>query len=288
VARKLAAPRRYQQYLISVFRNVFCNPGLPFGRWRGRDIIDSGMTWVEVKAYRRWKHQKRHRLQALYNEVSRPPDFGVPYVYVALHSQPERSTSPNGGIFADQVLMVEVISKSLPPGWQVYVKEHVSQFKPYQAAERSRSEAFYRVMAELPGVRLVPTDTNTFQMIDHARAVATVTGTVGLEAILRGVPVLAFGHAWYRGCEGVFSISTEADCRLMLERIADGFQVNPRNVRLFLKALGDTALRGFIDPIYQERSGIPVDENVDTLVNTLRNIAEKTNRSALSSSAQTH
>ena len=47
------------------------------------------------------------------------------------------------------------------------------------------------------------------QLIDHAQAVVTLTGTAGLEALLRGKPAFIFGYAWYRQFPGVYSLQDE-------------------------------------------------------------------------------
>ena len=40
---------------------------------------------------------------------------------------------------------------------------------------------------------------------------ATITGTVGWEAITGGKPVIIFGRAWYKTLTGVYTFSPELD-----------------------------------------------------------------------------
>ncbi len=95
----------------------------------------------------------------------------------------------------------------------LYVKEHVSQFKEYQAAERSKTFDFYNKIASKANVAIVPLTYTSFELIDHANASATVSGTVGWESVVRGKPALLFGHSWYRDCKGVFVTHTVEDCK---------------------------------------------------------------------------
>lgn len=179
------------------------------------------------------------RLQSLYNALLHQDiDLSCPYIYVALHQQPENSTSPEGGLFVDQFLAILLLSKSLPTGWQIYVKEHPSQFIPQYGGNRSsRPKHFYSDVAALPYVKLIPVSFPSLTLIDHAKAVATVTGTIGWEAVVRGKPALTFGFPWYRGCEGVFYTPTQKSCQEALTQIADGYTVNNEKVRLFAQVI---------------------------------------------------
>ena len=211
--------------------------------------------------------QKKMLMWEAYNSVSRTVMLNVPYVYVALHFQPERTTSSLGGPFADQYLVVDMIARCVPDGWKVYVKEHPSQFYPPFCGERSRHADLYMDLQKLPNVELVSLATSSFQLIDNARAVATVTGTVGWEAIVRGVPALVFGSPWYRACEGVWLVPTEQALRDALRWIEAGVRPDYRKVRLFIHALELVCARaglGYGTPDEAEL-GLTHEETVDRL-----------------------
>jgi hypothetical protein len=189
----------------------------------------------------------------------------APYVFVALHYQPEQTTCPTGGVFMDQLLLVRMLAHLVPEGWRVLVKEHPYQFFAAGVGERGRTLDFYDDLAATPRVTLVPWSVSPFALIDRAAAVATVTGTTGLEAVIRGKPVLAFGYAWYRACHGVFYTPTAAQCRTALDAISGGFAVDPSKVRAFLKAVEDVSLRA--DLSFGERiDAIPHEENVEAVL----------------------
>jgi hypothetical protein len=189
---------------------------------------------LRFQRYRFRGRRVKQRLLERYKALSTPVKLDVPYVFVALHYQPEQTTCPTGGVFMDQYLMVELLSGTVPEGWLVYVKEHPFQFSMRGIGERGRVPEFYDDLVALPNVRLVPWTTAPFGLIDNARAVATVTGTSGTEAVIRGTPVLVFGYAWYRDCEGVFYTPTTQSCRAALAAIAAGYRVDSQKVRLFL------------------------------------------------------
>ena len=68
------------------------------------------------------------------------PNFSKPYIYVPLHYQPEMTTSPLGGIFVNQELMLHMISKAIPEDTEIIIKEHPTQ---WLFMHRGRTRDFY-------------------------------------------------------------------------------------------------------------------------------------------------
>jgi hypothetical protein len=269
LARRATAARRavwrsYRRWVRPVLRSLQ-EGGLdrPL-KERGRSMETSfsgrlgGVRWqiTRIKGLR-----KKRRLLEHYRRLATPFDVSAPYVFVALHYQPEQTTCPTGGVFVDQWLLVDLLSKSVPEGWLIYVKEHPFQFFPDGIGERGRTTDFYDDLVALPNVRLVPWTTSPFTLIDGAKAIATVTGTTGTEAVLRGKPVLVFGYAWYRGCDGVFYTPTAESCRAAIARIADGYRPDPQKVRLFFQVVEELSV--VVDLGIGDRSEtLTHDENV--------------------------
>lgn len=191
-----------------------------------------------------WKRKwHQHRTLHLYQDHAKAPDFSVPYVYVALHHQPEASTSPQGGAYVDQELMVQMLAHCLPKHIKLYVKEHPTQ------GERCRSEAFYQSMLNIPQVQFVPRDTDTFQLIDHAIGVSSAIGSVIFEAILRQKPSFMFGHFFYQYGPGVQHITSLADCQKAVATVlSQKTSHDVRDIRLFLKAIDETTTPFVRDP----------------------------------------
>jgi hypothetical protein len=242
------------------------------GHYKGRFYDFAPDDLARASAEYRRNHGEK--LQRRYNELAVEPNFTQPYVYVALGFQPERSTNPNGGVFDDQDVMVGIIAAALPAGWRVYVKEHPSQFIDGARVERGRWKNFYEAVVAHPNVSLVPLQTPSFDLIDNARAVASVTGTSSWEAIVRGVPSLVFGEAWYKGCEGAYTVRTLEDCRRALALIAAGKRPDPELVRLFLHAVDRTAFVGYYGPDEKEPAGVEETANVARLARAIAEFYE--------------
>jgi capsular polysaccharide biosynthesis protein len=235
------------------------------GRWGG----------ARLQYLRLLGGSRKRALLRDYHDRCKDPDFSAPYVFLALHYQPEQTTSPTGGVFVDQQIAVDMLARLAPPGWRVYVKEHPFQFFPTSIGERSRQVDFYDDLLSYPNVTLVPWSVSPFDLIDGARAVATVTGTTGIEAVMRGKPVLVFGHAWYAGCEGAFYTPDSATCREVLARIADGYTVDRRRVRLFLRAVQDSCFRADMDFGVTIDPPISHEQNVARLAAGIRRVYER-------------
>lgn len=179
----------------------------------------------------------QHRTMQFYDARIREPDFSAPYVYAPLHMQPEETTSPRGGAFVNQELIIQMLAAHLPHGIGVYVKEHPAQ------GELCRSEEFYRSMCAYPSVTFVPRNCDTFKLTEHAQAVATVTGTAGLEALFLRKPVFMFGHRFYQYAPGVYPIRSSEDCKRAVQEIfEEKCRPTLRDMRMFLKAVEECSV----------------------------------------------
>ena len=181
---------------------------------------------------------RRHRLYRQYHALTTTPSLDVPYIYVPLHFQPEASTVPNGGVFAHQHFMVDLLSKTAPEGWRIYVKEHPSQLLYYYPNKLFRSRRYYAELADYPNVSLLPVSApSNVSLIRNAKAVATVTGHSGWEAINWGIPALAFGFPWYGACDGVHRVYDAKSLQSAFTRVRDGGRPDPRKIALYLSLI---------------------------------------------------
>jgi hypothetical protein len=195
---------------------------------------------------------------AFYDAHAITPNWSEPFVYLALHFQPEASTVPMAGAFSDQKLIAEMISAALPKGVLLYIKEH-----PRESSWLCRDTAYYQRLIALPNVRLVARSTDTFALRERAVAVATASGSVGFEALFRGKPVLLFGYRFYQYARGVYQIRAKEDLQIAIGEIFE--KKNTPTVaecRLYLKAMEDTCVHGVVNPWDHKVSRLSDDEHV--------------------------
>lgn len=166
---------------------------------------------LEELSYNYQRYLRVARYKRSLRKLIAPTDYGKKYVYFPLHMQPELSTSVMGGVFNDQLLALELLSRKLPEDWVIHVKENPKQ------SDFMRDEAFFERLKRIGKVRVVPIQENTYKLIEHSQFVATITGTAGWEAICGGKPTLIFGKTWYQNFEGVFKWNPDFDIRSILD-----------------------------------------------------------------------
>lgn len=172
---------------------------------------------------------KKLRQAILYEEMVQAPPLQGPYIYFPLNSQPEASSNPCGGIFTFQLLIANMLAHNLPEGWSLYVKEHPAQFYTTAASSGiARSREFYAALRELPHTFLLPVNTNALECIQNAKAVVTIVGTAGMEALMSNVPCLLLGNPIYAALQGVIPIRNVSDIAGAIRRVEQGVAVAKR------------------------------------------------------------
>ncbi len=163
----------------------------------------------------------KYRLYKSFDKYSECPDLNKKYVVLFLHYQPERTSIPEGGYFSNQWHIINTIHRALPSDYKLYVKEHPSTFTNVQYDPRYRNANFYGNISSLTNVSLINPNIDNFSLIDKAVCVATITGTVGAESLLRDKPVLVFGNATYREHKYVYPIYSDKDVKEALMAIKE-------------------------------------------------------------------
>lgn len=197
-----------------------------------------------------------------YKKLQIEADFNKKFIYLPLHYQPERTSCPQGGIFVDQVLIAEVLSAALPDDWVIYVKEHPIQWLTRGLKyNNARYQGYYKKISSLKNVYIIPIETDTYKLLNKSQAIATITGTVGREAIMRLKPVIVFGYPWYKDCPGVFKVNDYDSCKRVLERIKKGININQQDIINYLKSFDEATIHGHLEKYGQELS-LTEQENI--------------------------
>lgn len=212
---------------------------------------------------RLWRRNLKDEYRALEKEV----DFSGPYIYFPLAFQPERTTSPQGDMYHDQILAVETLAAAIPDGWKIYVKEHPTQWWTRSKTRYSsaRYRGYYERLARIRNVRLVHPETSSFELMKQSQTAATITGTAGWEALLLGKRPIVFGIPWYRDCPGLFSVRSVEDCREALKELRERPTVQESHILAYLKALEKNSLRAHIGVPPEGSPKIDPEENMRIL-----------------------
>ncbi len=227
------------------------------------EILRQKRLKIIKKPLQKMFYKMRYNLKDEYNKVQVKPDLSRDFIYFALHNQPERSTSPQGGMFVDQILVIETISSSLPDGWVLYVKEHPVQWiRTGLNFSSSRYRGYYENIANIKNVFLVPEETSSYELIKKAKIVTTVTGAVAWEAALQLKPSIIFGTVWYQDCPGIFRVNGVDSCRRAIHEIRSGFEVDRKKLVSYLKCFDNATIRGFTSPFAGKEAGMNKSESL--------------------------
>ncbi|MBO83368.1 MAG: hypothetical protein CL506_03270 [Actinobacteria bacterium] len=133
--------------------------------------------------YQRWSHGR----QATGKYTLRLKDLeDKPFVFFPLTTEPEINLQQRSPEYFYQLSTIAALSRDLPAGVILAVKEHVS-------AIGRRPRNFYDQIKRFKNVVMVDFAESGIEIIKKSRAVATIVGTAGLEAIILGKPVILFG-----------------------------------------------------------------------------------------------
>lgn len=161
-----------------------------------KDVIYTKFdAWRKTRAnlLRLWRRAtSAHLLQTI--TLEKLPAKCVLY---AMHFQPEMSTLAQGVFWANQIALIENISKALPLGYALIVKEH-----PVMRGFRPTWQ--YRHVASLPNVEMC--DAPSKEIVKRCDAVLTITGTIAVEALAFGKPAIVFGEHFYNYCDLITTV----------------------------------------------------------------------------------
>jgi len=195
------------------------------------------------------------------------------FVFVALHYQPEETTSPSAGHYVNQYIIIALIAETLPDDVSIFVKEHSSQFHPDMEGHTGRKKTFYDDLLKIPKVKFISSLESSFDYIDHSIAVVSATGTIGWEAIVREKPVLIFGNAWYEYCDNVFRIYSKNDLKKAFSKIFSN-NLQSSDYISYAKAIYKNSVFAYHYVGYDKKSKIDKDNSILNLSESINNYLE--------------
>jgi hypothetical protein len=137
---------------------------------------------------------------AVARRLYEPRDAERPFVYFPLHVVDDYKIKRVIPHCYDQASIIEQVADALPHGHELVLKEHP------MSIGRNRLSLLRRV-AGIPNARLVAPHTSSHELMQRAEAIAVISSTVGLEALLYGKPVLTLGQPFYSG----FGVTVDVD-----------------------------------------------------------------------------
>jgi hypothetical protein len=173
--------------------------------------VKSIFDYIDIEKIKS-KHLKNLKLEHdKVVDVFTEEDLPDKYIYFPLHFQPEATTMPLGGRYRDQLSLIFHLSEKIDSDTFLLIKEHPTTFIAKNRGDRGRWTGFYENFIAFDNVKLVATDFNSKILIQNACSVATITGTVSLEAAALNKHVHIYGYPWYKS---LFNKSTKSNSSL--------------------------------------------------------------------------
>ena len=222
---------------IFVNRRLFDNPLFPLGFFRE----------ALAAPFRSLIYKSR------YDE----PDYSEKYVYFPLQITTDASIAVFDPKYFRQDAVVEAISKSLPPGYELYVKEHPK-------GRGNIPLAWMKRITGLPNVKLVPVGISSHDLIKNCQALAVITTFTGWEGILYFKPVVIMGHPPFSRLGVTFDAESMDGIAAAVRAALDAGMVDEEKVRKAINASMKSVHEGHIYIMNEENP-----ENVRKLVDSM-------------------
>lgn len=192
-----------------------------FGRTKLRVL--TYMITISIKK----KIRERFMKKALLLDV----DYKKPFVYFPLGVEPEANILITAPFFTNQIEMIRIISKSLPIGYELYVKEN-----PAQVNREWRRISEYKEIIDIPNVKLLHPSISNEKLLERSSLVVTIAGSSGFEAAFYEKPSIVFSNVSYTLLPSVHRIK---DIERLPEVIRTSLseKVNPEDLDRFLTLL---------------------------------------------------
>jgi hypothetical protein len=130
-----------------------------------------------------------------------------------MSTDPESTLLIATPFYTNQLELITQIIKSLPVGYQLYVKDH-----PLQQTRSWRSISDYKKILELPNVKLIHPTVRSDEIIKKSSLVISVASTAGIEATFYNKPSIVFSDVLYDSLSSVYKIKNIAELPTAIQK----------------------------------------------------------------------
>jgi len=138
------------------------------------------------------------------------------YVFFPLHVEPEAAVDYFSPVYDDQVCVIRSILKYLPNDRYLVVKGHPNQ------PDQLLRQKFDKLRRNNSNLVFLSSSVPSEVVIENARSVITISGSVGLESLILQKPVCVFGDVFYDKHPGVVKVKSDDDLKFFLHGEGNG------------------------------------------------------------------
>ena len=144
---------------------------------------------------------------------------------------PERTLLISSPFNTNQIEIIKHISKSLPIGYRLCVKEH-----PTQVTREWRDISFYKEILSIPNVQFLHHSVKSEDVLKKCSLVITIRGAAGLEAAIHKKPTIILSDFCYSILPSVYKLQSIEELPAAI-RSSLQTKVNASDVDKFLNLL---------------------------------------------------
>lgn len=263
----LTSSNKLQKILKKIKTSIL---GFYWGQfYTGDQLSKKGIFWHLLVRLGVWKRKyliKREFVKCALKNFDIVDDKR-PYIVFFLQCQPEKSTSPIGGKFADQLYATKKIRDWLPDNVDLIVREHPSQFKSFQRLEKGRYPGFYEAILET-GAKLVSFDVDKNELTSNAIGIISVSGSVVFEQYLLQKKSAYMGYPWFKDIKTISKVDDSKSMAAFVEKCLDGELYAPDldEVASFLSKMH----YGYMDEIAEKTYSKNINQEVNEMLRTIQ------------------
>ena len=210
---------------------------------KNNNKIDHKLTKFDIEMIYLKTDLKKIYLLKYYLRLCSKINFNDNYIYFPLWFQPSSTTYPFADKNIDYIKCINLLSKSLPKNWKIFVKESPDIFNLSKHAwfkgTYTRNKKFYQKLKKIKNVKLVNFNIPDYKLIDNSIATASHADKFGLVSVLRYKPNLNFSNSIQRYCHGTFICKNLKDIKMNIKIIKNGFKFNKKKVINFNSMLSN-------------------------------------------------
>ena len=166
--------------------------------YKSSGILNYRITELVYRFFLRFIHSILLSKRQLF---SGPPiNLNTPYILFFLQTQPESSIDVEGFPFLDQFKLLHQVSENLHSDYILVVKPHPGDYNIFPPELYSKLKLLHNVCILSPSSAL-----STKTLIHKSQLVFTISGTIGLEALLVNKPTLVLGAVWFKHLSSLIS-----------------------------------------------------------------------------------
>lgn len=157
------------------------------------------------------------------------------YVFYPLQYFRESRVTMRAPEFYNQLWVIEYLSRSLPPGYELVVKDHPRQLGALPLSQVYKLRRYATAVAPTLSAR---------EVLTEADAVVTLNNTVGYESLMYGKPVITLGDAFYSGAGYTRDVTNLGSLSAELNEAVDSDGLSNETVLEFAHGLLESSYEG--------------------------------------------